>query len=148
MHCTDGQDNTISQRIEDALNAGTGITHSSQRVKASGYTHRRHHPRPCPLSVREPARSPARSLREPGPAAPAARHAGALSYGRFRSSEGISTVPSPMLADGRIQPTHSPQDTADGLMNRSLSAQKPVTQSSVTGSELRKLVAGVGFEPT
>jgi hypothetical protein len=31
MHCTDGQDNTISQRIEDALNAGTGITHSSPR---------------------------------------------------------------------------------------------------------------------
>ena len=27
-------------------------------------------------------------------------------------------------------------------------AQKPVTQSSVTGSDLRKWVAGVGFEPT
>jgi len=38
-----------------------------------------------------------------------------------------------MLADGRIWPAHSPQDTADGLMNRSLSAQEPVTQSSVTG---------------
>ena len=52
LHCTDGQEDTVSQRIEDALDAGTGITHSSPRAKASGYTHRRHHPRPCPLYVR------------------------------------------------------------------------------------------------
>ena len=58
LHCTDGQEDTVSQRIEDALNAGTGITHSSPRAKASGYTHRRHRPRPCPLSVREPAEVP------------------------------------------------------------------------------------------
>jgi hypothetical protein len=70
LHCTDGQEDTVSQRIEDALDAGTGITHSSPRANASGYTHRRHHPRPCPLSVREPARSPAHSPRKPGPAAP------------------------------------------------------------------------------
>ena len=38
------------QRIEDALDAGTGITHSSPRAKASGCTHRRHLPRPCPLT--------------------------------------------------------------------------------------------------
>ena len=62
------------QRIEDALDAGTGITHSSPRAKASGCTHRRHLPRPCPLYVREPARSPAHSPRKPGPAAAAARH--------------------------------------------------------------------------
>jgi hypothetical protein len=49
--------------------------------------------------------------------------------------------------EGRIRPTHSPRSTADGLMNRSLSRGKPVTQSSVTGSDLR-CVAGVGFEPT
>jgi hypothetical protein len=41
-----------------------------------------------------------------------------------------------------------PATKASGLMNRSLSREKPVTQSSVTGSDLRKLVAGVGFEPT
>ncbi len=49
----------------------------------------------------------------------------------------------PRPGDGRIRPTHSPQDTADDLMNRSLSRGKPVTQSSVTGSDLRKCVAGV-----
>jgi hypothetical protein len=107
-HCTDGQEDTVSQRIEDALDAGTGITHSSPRAKASGYTHRRHRPGPC-LSVREPARSPAHGPRKPGPAAPAARHAGARSCARFRSSEAILIVTGPMLADGRIQPTHSPR---------------------------------------
>ena len=50
LHCTDGQEDTVSQRIEDALDAGTGITHASPRAKASGYTHRRHRPRPCPLT--------------------------------------------------------------------------------------------------
>jgi hypothetical protein len=70
LHCTDGQDDTVSQRIEDALDAGTGITHSSRCARASGYTHRRHHPRPCPLSVREPAPGPAHSPRPPGPADP------------------------------------------------------------------------------
>jgi hypothetical protein len=53
----------------------------------------------------------------------------------------------PNLANDRIRPTHSPRTTADGLMNRSLSRRKPVTQSSVTVSELLKLVAGPGFEP-
>jgi integrase len=52
LHCTDGQDDAVSQRIEDALDAGTGITHASRCAKASGYTHRRHHPRPCPPYVR------------------------------------------------------------------------------------------------
>ena len=70
LHCTDGQDDTVSQRIEDALDAGTGITHSSPPRKASGYTHRRHRPRPCPLSVREPVPGPAHSPRPPGPASP------------------------------------------------------------------------------
>jgi len=44
MHCTDGQEDTVSQRIEDAFNAGTGITHSSPRAKASDYTHRSFRP--------------------------------------------------------------------------------------------------------
>ena len=50
LHCTDGQDDAVSQRIEDALDAGAGITHASPHTKASGYTNRRHHPRPCPLT--------------------------------------------------------------------------------------------------
>ncbi len=54
----------------------------------------------------------------------------------------------PRRGDGWIRPTHSPRDTADGPRNRSLYGEKPVTQSSFTGSDLRKLVAGVGFEPT
>ena len=70
LHCTDGQDDTVSQRIEDALDAGTGSTHPPPHAKASGYTHRRHHPRPCPLYVREPAPGPAHSPRPPGPASP------------------------------------------------------------------------------
>jgi len=52
LHCTGGQDDAVSQRIEDALAAGASVTPSSRCGKASGYTHRRHHPRPCPLSVR------------------------------------------------------------------------------------------------
>jgi hypothetical protein len=36
VYCTDGQEDTVSQRIEDALDAGTGIMHSSPRAKASG----------------------------------------------------------------------------------------------------------------
>jgi hypothetical protein len=48
----------------------------------------------------------------------------------------------------RIRPTHRPRDTADGPCNRSLSREKPVTRSSVTDTDLRKVVAGVGFEPT
>ena len=54
----------------------------------------------------------------------------------------------PTSSNRRIRPTHSPRGTADGLMNRSLSRQKPVTQSCVTGFDLEKRVAGVGFEPT
>ena len=41
LHCIDSQDDIVSQRIEDALNAGTGSSLPLQCVKASGYTHRR-----------------------------------------------------------------------------------------------------------
>ena len=41
LHCIDGQEDIVSQRIEDALDAGTSSTHSSPRTKASGYTNRR-----------------------------------------------------------------------------------------------------------
>jgi hypothetical protein len=68
LHCTDGQDDTVSQRIEDAVDAGAGIMPPGG--KASGYTHRRNHPRPCPLYVREPVPGPAHSPRPSGPADP------------------------------------------------------------------------------
>src|SRR5260370_30249691 len=45
LHCTDGQDDTVSQRIEDALDPGASVPRSSRCGKASGYAHRRHHPR-------------------------------------------------------------------------------------------------------
>ena len=70
LHCTDGQEDTVSQRIESALDASTGSTPSSPHAKASGYTNRRHHPRPCPLSVRAPAPGPVHSPRPPGPPGP------------------------------------------------------------------------------
>jgi len=41
LHCIDSQDDIVSQRIEDALNAGTGSSLPLQCVKASGYAHRR-----------------------------------------------------------------------------------------------------------
>ncbi len=70
LHCTDGHEDTVSQRIEDALGADASVASSSQCAKASGYTHRRPHPRPCPLSVREPVPGPTHSPRPPGPASP------------------------------------------------------------------------------
>jgi integrase len=70
LHCTDGLGDAVSQRIEDALDAEASVTPSSRCEKGSGYTHRRHHPRPCPLYVCEPAPGPAHSPRPPGPASP------------------------------------------------------------------------------
>ena len=69
-HCIDSQEDRVSQQIEDALDAGTGITRPSPQMKASGSVHRRHSPRPCPLSVRKPVAGPAHSPRGPGPADP------------------------------------------------------------------------------
>jgi len=52
LHCTNGQEDIVSQRIEDALNADASIasSSSSQYATASGLTHRRSCPRPCPLT--------------------------------------------------------------------------------------------------
>ena len=66
LHCTDRPQDTVSQQIEDALDTDASVTPSSRYGKASGYTNRRHHPRPCPLSVREPVPGPAHSPRPPG----------------------------------------------------------------------------------
>jgi integrase len=41
LHCTDGHEDIVSQRIEDALAADASSTSSSQCVKASGSAHRR-----------------------------------------------------------------------------------------------------------
>ena len=70
LHCTDGQQDAVSQRIEDALDAATGTTHPPPHEKASGYTNRRHHPGPCPPYVRRPVSRPAHSPRPPGSAGP------------------------------------------------------------------------------
>ena len=43
VHCISGQDDTVSQRIEDALDPGARVPRSSRCGKASGYAHRRHH---------------------------------------------------------------------------------------------------------
>jgi hypothetical protein len=48
LHCIGGQEDLVSQRIEDALNANPGTVHAPLRVKASGYSHRRSRPRSCP----------------------------------------------------------------------------------------------------
>jgi hypothetical protein len=70
LHCIDTRQDLVSQRIEDALDAGTRGSRPPQDGEASGYTHRRHHPRSCPLYVREPVPRPAHSPRPPGPASP------------------------------------------------------------------------------
>src|SRR6266700_1131409 len=70
LHCIDSQQDHVSQQIEDALDADASSRSASQCVKASGSAHRRLHPRPCPLCVREPVPGPAPSPRPPGPADP------------------------------------------------------------------------------
>ena len=70
LHCIDSKEDHISQQIEDALDAGASSQPASPCVKASGSAHRRLHPRPCPLCVREPVPGPAHSPRPPGPADP------------------------------------------------------------------------------
>ena len=56
-HCIDGREDLISQQIEDALDPDSSTPHVSQCVTASGYTHRRHRAKPCPLYVRERSRA-------------------------------------------------------------------------------------------
>ena len=113
LHCTDGQRDAVSQRIEDALDAATGTTHPPPHAKASGYTHRRHHPRPCPLYVREPVPCPAHSPRPPGPPGPqhrtqasaATRVPAAQTARAAISAEGRAIAgPGPRIAHG-TQPT-------------------------------------------
>jgi integrase len=148
LHCIDSQDDDVSQRIEDALDEGTNSSQLPQCRKASGYAHRRHQAHPVRYmsmdNPRRPAPSPLTPARTETRNGTAYHPAGRL----FPQLRRYHAAPRAAAAGSRTRPTHSPRGTADGLMNRSLSREKPVTQSCVTGFELGKRVAGVGFEPT
>jgi hypothetical protein len=68
LRCTDGQDDIISQRIEDALAAGATAACSSRSVITSGSAHRRFRPDPVRIYVRELVPRPGHGPRPPGPA--------------------------------------------------------------------------------
>jgi len=104
LHCIDGKEDLVSQRIEDALDADLGSRQPSQCVKASGYTHRRLHPRPCPLCVSEPVPSPAHSPRPPGPADPR-HHARTSALIRVSAAQTASKLVSGDII-GRLDPAH------------------------------------------
>ena len=57
LHCTDGKEDLVSQRIEDALDADGSAPAVTVRESKRLYTPSAH-ARPCPLSVREPAPVP------------------------------------------------------------------------------------------
>ena len=103
LHCTDGQQDTVSQRIEDALDAGTRGSRPPPDGETSGYANRRHHPGPCPLYVRRSPRRPARSPRIP----PAA------DQGRGRRPQRESTV-SPAQTEPEALPAGSGPRIAHG----------------------------------
>ena len=57
VHCIGGQEDVISQRIEDALDAGSRTSQEPPPVAASGSPNRRHHGRPVRhMSVNSPRR--------------------------------------------------------------------------------------------
>ncbi len=104
LHCTDGQDDTVSQRIEDALDAATGTTHSPPHAKASGYTHCRHHPTLSATCTRTGPRSRARPTAT-WPARPATPHAGTRRHQRSHSSGGMCGN----IRRGRAMPGSGPR---------------------------------------
>jgi hypothetical protein len=139
LHRISGQDDAVSQRIETALNPGASVPQPPRCRKASGYTHRRHPPdppRPCPLFVRGfPGNGP--------------RRANGYRVRQARNTIGkSSSVPAfpqvgrhmmrspPRPGGNRIRPAHSPRDTTDGPRNRSLCAEKLVTQDHATSPDL------------
>ena len=146
-HCTDGRDDLISQQIEDALDPDSGTPHVSQCATASAYTHRRYRHDPVRhMSVNDPER-PRHGPRPPGLACTGCLPKMPTWLIIFAAQKAYGSL----MADigGRLDLAHPwPTTKAGGLRNRSLCTQEPVTQSHVTGSELRKRVAGVGFEPT
>jgi hypothetical protein len=146
-HCIDGRQDVVSRQIEDALDLDCDTLRGSQCVTASGYTHRRYRPDPVRhMSVNDPGRptdgpqfarlgTPGRSLEKRPP----------MTVSAVQKAPG-----SALCGDcGRPNLAHAwPTTKANGLLNRSLSRRKPVTQDHVTGFDLRECVAGVGFEPT
>jgi hypothetical protein len=99
-------------------------------------------PRSCPPYVRQrlPSRAAAR------PQTPAhVPNPGQHAHGRARVSAGQRSIIGQPRSE-KIWPTHGPQNTADGLRNRSLSALEPLTHVHVNGSELGFYVAGARFE--
>ena len=126
LHCTDGQ----RRRRQPADRRRPRRRRQRDTVVTVRESERLHEPSApprtlsaiCPRTGPRPAHSP----RPPGPAGPQhrmqtpprtvfpqlRRHLRKQSGGR---------------GNGRIRPTHSPRNTADGPRNRSLSRQKPVT---------------------
>jgi len=128
VHCVSGRDDTVSRRTQDALDPGASAPRSSPCGKAtSGYTHRRHHPSARYLYVnRSPVPRTARGRRVRQARNTAHRRSPSVVFPAGQmASDGISAEA------GRrpIRPAHSLRSTADGSRNRSLCAQKPVTQS-------------------
>ncbi len=64
VHCIGGQEDVISQRIEDALNAGSRTSQEPPPVTASGSPNRRHHREPVRhMSVHDPRQAARHHLR-------------------------------------------------------------------------------------
>ena len=105
LHCINGHDDLITQQIEDALEAATSSPPTSPCGKASGYTNCRHHPRPCPLCVREPVPGPAHS---PRPTPPDGAHHLVQMPALIRVSA-AHKPPEPVSADdaGSTDPAHA-----------------------------------------
>jgi integrase len=113
LHCIDSEDDVVSQRIEDALDAGTSSSRPSQCVKASGCAYRRPPRDPCPLYVRgflSPAHAwPTFSCQgTPGPMPPSL-----LQADRFHSSCGIIRLHARLLETAGSGPriAHGTQPT-------------------------------------
>lgn len=97
--------------------------------------------RGTPPSASPRPRTPARVGHEQGRPPPGEPRCSSRSQNRIRPRAGRS-------GGSRFWPTHGPQDGADGLLNRSLSREKPVTQSSVTGDGLAaKALERLGVRP-
>jgi hypothetical protein len=147
LHCADRQDAVVSQRIENALDADTGITHSLRCETTSGYAHRRHQPDLVPYTSVNLRRRPT-----PGPRTPASedRDRGRRPPRNKAVSAAQMSSCGPASGDcGQPDPAHAcSRTTINGRMNHSLTRGKPVKQSHVTGYDQWKRVAGDGFEPS
>ncbi len=115
--------------------------------KASGAPDRRHGPDPVRYMYAALPRQPARGRKLPGKATKA-RVGQHITYPWFQQLVAIIRLWVRRWGTCRIWPTYGPRDRTDGFRNLSFCTERPVTHSSVTGFDLRRCVAGVGFEPT